>query len=75
MLAEGPKSATVRAHAVEALNFQITWAVICLIGGTITCGFGFIVLWIVPLIFALIAGSKANSGEAYQYPASIRLIK
>jgi uncharacterized Tic20 family protein len=75
LLAEGPKSPLVRSHAVESLNFQITWAVICLVGGTITCGLGLIVLWIVPLIFALIAGSKASNGEAYRYPASIRLIK
>jgi hypothetical protein len=75
MLAQGPKSPTVRAHAVEALNFQLTWAVICLIGGTITCGIGLIVLWIVPLIFSIIAGSKASSGEFYRYPASVRVIK
>ena len=75
MLAEGPKSPTVRAHAVEALNFQLTWAIICLVGGTITCGFGLIVLWIVPLIFSIIAGVKASNGEFYRYPATIRFIK
>jgi uncharacterized Tic20 family protein len=75
MLAEGQKSPTVRAHAVEALNFQLTWSVICLVGGTITCGIGLIFLWLVPLIFGIIAGVKVSGGEPYRYPASVRLIK
>lgn len=75
MLVQGPKSPLVRAHAVEALNFQITWAVVVLVGGVITCGFGFAFLWIVPVIFAVIAGVKANNGEAYSYPVTVRLIK
>jgi uncharacterized Tic20 family protein len=75
MLVEGPKSPTVRAHAVESLNFQLTWSVIALVGGVITCGVGFALVWIVPLIFAIIGGIKATNGEFYQYPVSVRLIK
>ena len=76
MLVQGPKSPLVRAHAVEALNFQITWAVVAVVGGVITCGFGFaFLIWIVPVIFAVIAGVKANNGEPYSYPVTVRLIK
>jgi uncharacterized Tic20 family protein len=63
----------------EALNFQIT----CLIGyliGIITAVvfigilimMAVFVLW---LIFTIIAGVKASEGVAYRYPFSIRLIK
>ncbi len=63
----------------EALNFQIT----CLIGyliGVITAVLfigilimmAVFVLW---LIFTIIAGVKASEGVTYRYPFSIRLIK
>lgn len=81
MVAKGNESPTVKAHAVESLNFQITWAlagVAAYILGIITCGFGFLIVWIiwvVPIIFAIIGGLKANDGILYRYPAKITLIK
>jgi uncharacterized Tic20 family protein len=81
MLVKGNESATVRAHSVSALNFQITWAiagVIAYIIGIVTCGIGFAivwVVWVVPIVFAIIGGVKANEGVLYKYPMSIELIK
>jgi uncharacterized Tic20 family protein len=82
LLVQGPKSPTVRTHALAALNFQVTWAVIDLVvyygGGLVLCGFGYFFLWIVflvPLIFGIIGGIKANEGVLYKYPLSVNLIK
>lgn len=63
----------------EALNFQITIAiayVACIVLSVIVIG-GLLmpVVWIVNLIFCILAGVKANSGEAYRYPFALRLIK
>ena len=33
------------------------------------------VVWLVNLIFCILAGVKANEGAAYRYPFAIRLIK
>jgi uncharacterized Tic20 family protein len=66
-------------QAKEALNFQITIAiayVICtvlvviLIGGLLAP-----IVWLINVIFCIIAGMKANEGVAYRYPFAIRLIK
>lgn len=81
MLVKGNESPTVRAHSIQSLNFQITWAiagVIAYILGIVTCGILFVivwVVWVVPIIFAIIGGVKANEGVLYKYPASIQLIK
>ena len=37
LLAKGNESPTVRAHAVAALNFQILWSIIAIIGWITTC--------------------------------------
>jgi len=76
LLVKGNESPTVRAHAVEALNFQITWSA--------ACSFGFLfflplilplITWLILLIFSILAGVKANEGQLYRYPLSLRLIK
>lgn len=63
----------------EALNFQITvliaW-VACAVLSVI--GIGLVlypVVWVVDIVFCIIAGMAANKGEAYKYPVSIRLVK
>jgi hypothetical protein len=85
LLVKGNESPTVRAHAVEALNFQITWSVAGFIGWILavctsffTFGFLFILpiaAWVVLVVFSILAGVKANEGQLYQYPLSVRLIK
>jgi len=86
MMTQGAKSPTARAQAVEALNHQLTWAIasitvwilgIC--GSFIIVGallfFLLPITVLVPVIFGVIAGVKTNNGEAYRYPATIRMIK
>jgi uncharacterized protein len=65
----------------EALNFQITITiafVISFILTIISLGLLFFVptlVGIANLVFCIIAGVKANNGEAYRYPFALRLIK
>ena len=66
-------------QAKEALNFQITIAiayVACTILAVIIIG-GLLMplVWIVNLIFCILAGLKANEGVNYRYPFALRLIK
>ncbi|MFC0002718.1 DUF4870 domain-containing protein [Micromonospora siamensis] len=88
MMGRGAQSPTVRAHAVEALNFQLTWlgasvalSIVLCCGTVVTLGLGsvlFVLLggpWLVGVIFGVIAGVKAGEGQLYRYPMSIRLVK
>ncbi len=63
----------------EALNFQITVAIALIVSGLLTfvC-IGALLLpavLVVDLVFSIIACVKANKGEAYRYPVSIRFVK
>jgi uncharacterized protein len=73
-------------HGKAALNFQITVTLAAIIGMfvAIVLSFfcvGFLLIPLVVLIvlagmvFAIIAGIKANDGKDYQYPFSLTLIK
>ncbi|WEG08355.1 DUF4870 domain-containing protein [Microbacterium horticulturae] len=69
----------INGHAKTALNFQLT-LLIAEIVGWITAVFiiGFIILaavYIVRIIFSIIAAVKANQGQFYMYPLSIPFIK
>jgi hypothetical protein len=81
MLAKGNESPTVRAHAVEALNFQITWGIATIVASILAvCTFGVLfflpmVTWLVVVIFSVIAGMKANEGQLYRYPMTWRIVK
>jgi uncharacterized Tic20 family protein len=80
-VAKGQQSPVVRAHAVTSLNFHITWAIayaVSFILLFVSCGLLFFVpllVWLVPLIFGIIGGVKATSGEFYRYPMTINMIK
>jgi uncharacterized protein len=81
LLVKGNESPTVRAHAVEALNFQITWGVATIIAWILAvCTFGILffvplITWAVIIVFSIIAGLKANEGQLYTYPVTVRLVK
>lgn len=79
MLTQGQKSPFVRAHAVEALNFQITTYIAAFVSAVLLLVLiGFILLPLVGLgwlIFTIVAGVKANNGESYRYPINLRLVK
>lgn len=63
----------------EALNFQISILIYAIAAGLLCFAcIGFFLLpavYIFDLIFLLIAAVKANNGERYRYPLSIRFIK
>ncbi|MFG2040858.1 DUF4870 domain-containing protein [Dactylosporangium sp. NPDC048998] len=78
LLAKGNESPTVKAHATEALNFQITWGIILFVGALLSvCTFGLTLIapWVVVIVFAILGGMKANNGELYRYPMTFRFIK
>lgn len=63
----------------EALNFQITVAIASVVSAllAVVC-IGIIlgmVVAVADLVFCIVAAVKANGGEAYRYPVSIRFIK
>lgn len=66
-------------EAKEALNFQITLAIAmfaCSILGFLILPLLFIpVLWIVNLVFCIIAALAINDKGTYKYPFALRLIK
>jgi len=79
MATRGNQSPTVRQHAVNALNFQLTWTIVGVIGW-LTCVFGigviiFLAASLVGIIFGIIGGVKANDGYLYEYPVSLKMIK
>ena len=71
-------SAYVGSQALEALNFQITiaigWIVAMILSVILIGVLLFPVLFIVNLIFCILAAMAASRGENYRYPFAIRLI-
>jgi uncharacterized Tic20 family protein len=75
LLTRGSHSATVRAHALAALNFQALWSIICFVGLVLAnCLYSlvlprlFYLLPLVPIILGVVAGLRANDGIHYRYP-------
>ena len=62
-----------------ALNFQITYSVAMMVSGLLAwvlIGFPLMLLiGLAALVLTIIAGMKANAGEAYRYPLCWRLIR
>ncbi|WP_308492018.1 DUF4870 domain-containing protein [Microbacterium terrisoli] len=69
----------VRAHAKTALNFQLTMLIAEVIGWITTLALiGFVILaavYIVRIVFSIIAAVKSNQGQWYTYPLSIPFLK
>ena len=77
---------SVDIHGKASLNFQITVSIAVFVGwfGAFILAFvgiGFLLFPLVfliglaGLVFAIIAGIKANNGEDYKYPWSLELVK
>jgi uncharacterized Tic20 family protein len=75
----------VRRHAAEALNFNLSWTIYGVVGGLILFLLIILVvgLLLIPLAIAaavawfvlvIVAAVKANNGEDYRYPLTIRFI-
>lgn len=69
----------VDEHGKESLNFQISMTIWGLVAALlIFVGIGILLVAavaIVDLVFLIIAAVKANNGQAYRYPLTIRFIK
>ena len=69
----------VDAHGKEVINFQISftiWAAISIIFVFILIGIPLLIaLLVLQVVFIIIAAIKADSGELYHYPLTIRFIK
>lgn len=63
----------------EALNFQITVliaVIACLVLSVILIGFLLLpIVGIAALVLTIMGGIKANNGETYRYPFTLRLVK
>ena len=77
---------SVEVHGKAALNFQITVLLAVLAGGVVAVILSFFcigyllfplvgIIALCGLIFAVIAGLKANEGKDYRYPWTLELIK
>jgi uncharacterized Tic20 family protein len=69
----------VEEHGKESLNFQISLSIYSIVSFFLCFAFiGFLLLppiLIAGLVFVIIATLKANKGEPYRYPLTIRFIK
>ncbi|HSK25304.1 MAG TPA: DUF4870 domain-containing protein [Jiangellales bacterium] len=79
MLTMGERSPFVRRHAVEALNFNLSVLIYALVSLlTLLVLIGFVLLPLVVVAWAvltIVAAVKANQGEEYRYPFTIRFVK
>ncbi|HXR04839.1 MAG TPA: DUF4870 domain-containing protein [Verrucomicrobiae bacterium] len=77
---------STNVHGKAALNFQITVTIAALVGMVVAVILSFvcvgfllipivILIGLAGLVFAIIAGIKANNGEDYKYPFSLNLVK
>ncbi len=73
-----PEKAFLISQSKEALNFQITvllsWIVAMVLSFLLIGFLLYPVILIGNIVFCILAGIKANNGENYRYPVSIRLI-
>jgi uncharacterized protein len=78
LLVFGPRSAYVRAHAVESLNFNLSWLLYAIVGGILLIiGIGVLILialGIAYVVLVIIASVQANNGRFFRYPLTIRFI-
>jgi uncharacterized Tic20 family protein len=71
-------STYIADQAKEALNFQITVLIAQFIAGVlaiILIGFLFMgIIWLLNVVFCIIAAISSSKGETYRYPFCLRLI-
>lgn len=78
LVIKGNASPWVRRNAVESLNFQLSMLIYFIVSvvlifvliGILTT----IALAVAWLVFTIIGAVKANNGEDYQYPLTIRMV-
>src|SRR5918993_1520475 len=69
----------VRAHSATSLNFQLTLLIAYIVGSILTVVLvGFLILaavWVLNVVFCIVAAVKANRGEWYTYPLTITFVR
>ncbi|KQX07099.1 MULTISPECIES: DUF4870 domain-containing protein [unclassified Leifsonia] len=72
------KGPFIREHTATALNFQITLLIVYVVGSILTLILiGFLILaaaWVLAIVFGIIAAVKANAGQLYTYPLTIKFV-
>ena len=78
-LVKKEESPFVDYHGKESLNFQISLTIYFIVAAVLAIVLiGFVilaVLWVFGIIVVIIAGLKANEGQYYRYPLTMRFIK
>jgi uncharacterized protein len=78
-LVKKDESAFIRQNAAESLNFQITSAIIWIVGlitMIILVGILILAVWgLVSLILIVVGTIRASEGKIYRYPINIRFVK
>jgi hypothetical protein len=78
LLVMGPRSPYVRAQAVESLNFNISilvYSIVAWILAFILVGFVILAaLFVIQIVFTVIATVRVSNGETYRYPLTFRLV-
>jgi uncharacterized protein len=78
LLVFGQRSAYVRAHAVESLNFNLSWllyGIVAVILAFLLIGIPILIaLGLAYLVLIVIASIRANNGEFFRYPLTIRFV-
>ncbi len=73
------EDAFIDEQGKEALNFQISMLLYCIVAGVLCFAcIGFVLLPIVAVadtLFAVIASIKAGNGQHYRYPLTIRFVR
>lgn len=68
----------IRAHTATALNFQITMTIALIVSSILSIILiGFLLMaavGIVIIVFSIIAAVKANQGQFYSYPMTIKFV-
>ena len=71
-------STFIADQAKEALNFQITMVLAYMVAGVLSwvlIGLVFFpIIWVLNIVFCIIAAISTSKGETYRYPFALRLI-
>lgn len=81
LLTAGRRSAVVRGHALSALNFYLTWAILTVLAGVVSVYTNeepelvpFLMVWI-PLLIGISGVILSSRNDDYRYPTTIRFVR
>lgn len=79
LLAVGNRSSYVRRHAVEALNFNLTWLIYIVVGvilAFLLIGIPILIaLGVAYLVLVVLGAVAASDGRDFRYPLTIRFVR